>query len=65
MPIIKLQCSFETNSILLLSETDNDSKVQQSEYLEVLTSGQMENTLTEKETQTVTERGRSGDFSKC
>lgn len=42
------------HGILLLSETRNDSKVQQSEYLEALASGQMDNTLTEKETQTVT-----------
>lgn len=39
--------------VMLLSEAENDSKVQQSEHLEVLTIGQMENTFTAKATQTV------------
>lgn len=50
---LKLQL-WNKRSILLLTETDNDSKVQQSESLEVLASGQMDNTLTDKATQTVT-----------
>lgn len=51
----KSTCSCETNEAYRCqTETDNDQKkkVQQSKYVEMLTSGQMDNTLTKKKRKT-------------